>query len=130
MKKIITILITLLLLSSCSSSTKEGEKYSEEELQSLAYVFTQEIVKEKTGQDITDDYDNYNLATQKYNDEYNTYIITYSDDENKRIKYIFEWDEKKHKDSFKKDDWYLLVNGEVIFDELDSKREEAIKNAK
>lgn len=130
MKKIITILLSLLLFSACSSSTKEGEKYSEEELQSLAYVFTQEIVKEKTGKDITDDYDNYNLATQKYNDDYNTYIITYSDSENKRIKYIFEWDEIKHKDAFKKDDWYLLVNGEVIFDELDSKREEAMKNAK
>lgn len=131
MKKIITILLSLLLLlSSCSSSTKEGEKYSEDDLQSLAYVFTQEIVKEKTGKDIKDDYDNYNLETQKYNDDNKTYIITYSDDENKRIKYIFEWDEKKHKDGFKKDDWYLLVNGDVIFDELDAKREEAIKNAK
>ncbi len=130
MKKIITLLITVFLFSACSSGPKEGEKYPEDDLQSLAYVFTQEIVKEKTGKDIKDDYDNYKLSTQKYNDDYNTYIITYSDSENKRIKYIFEWDEKKHKDGFKKDDWYLLVNGNVIFDELDAKREEAIKNAK
>lgn len=130
MKKIITLLLSLLLFSACSSGPKEGEKYPDDDLEAMAHVFTQEIVKEKTGLTLKDKYDYYNLSTQKYNDDYNTYIITYSDDENKRIKYIFEWDEKKHKEAFKKDDWYLLVNGDVIFDELDAKREEAIKNAK
>ena len=126
MKRILLFLLALILFTSCSDSTKIGEKYNEDELESLSYVFTQNIVEEKTGLKISDDYDNYNIATQKFNDEYNTYIITYSDENNRRIKYIFEWDEIKPEKNFNKEDWYLLVNGEVIFDNLDTKRDEAM----
>lgn len=77
----------------------------------------------------------YNVATQKYNDKHTAYIVTYSDNENDRIKLIFDYTgdlEKANEDPFEElvnvDYWYYLENGEEIYNEMDAKRENAMKD--
>ena len=77
----------------------------------------------------------YNVATQKYNDKHTAYIVTYSDNENDRIKLIFDYTgdlEKANEDTFKElvnvDYWYYLENGEEIYNEMDIKRENAMND--
>ena len=77
----------------------------------------------------------YNVATQKINDKHTSYIVTYSDKDNKRIKLIFDYTgdiEKADKDPFKElanvDYWYYLENGNEIYNEMNEKREKAIND--
>ena len=61
--------------------------------------------------------------------------MTYSDNENDRIKLIFDYTgdlEKANEDPFKElvnvDYWYYLENGEEIYNEMDIKRENAMND--
>lgn len=117
--------------SSQSTNDREpGKKLSEKDRKELAIVFAQDYVEKQTGIKMSVAKGDFNVAIQNYSPKHDAYIVTYKDSDNSRIKFIFDWDgiEQDSGGYYKHDPWYLLVNGTEYYNELDTKRENAIND--
>lgn len=113
-----------------TNDRQPGKKLSEKDRKELAIVFAQDYVEDKTGIKMSVAKGNFNVAIQNYSPKHDAYIVTYKDSDNSRIKFIFDWDgiEQDSGGYYKHDPWYLLVNGIEYYNELDTKRENAIND--
>lgn len=113
-----------------TNDRKVGKKLSEKDRKELAIVFAQDYVEKNTGIKMSIAKGNFNVAIQNYSPKHDAYIVTYKDSDNSRIKFIFDWDgiEQDSGGYYKHDPWYLLVNGIEYYNELDTKRENAIND--
>lgn len=113
-----------------TNDRQPGKKLSEKVRKELAIVFAQDYVEDKTGIKMSVAKGNFNVAIQNYSPKHDAYIVTYKDSDNSRIKFIFDWDgiEQDSGGYYKHDPWYLLVNGIEYYNELDTKRENAIND--
>lgn len=113
-----------------TNDREPGKKLSEKDRQELAIVFAQDYVEKQTGIKMSLAKGDFNVAIQNYSPKHDAYIVTYKDADNPRIKFIFDWDgiEQNSGGYYKHDPWYLLVNGTEYYNELDTKRENAIND--
>lgn len=111
-----------------TNDIEPGEKLSEKDRKELAIVFAQDYVEDETGIKMSVAKGNFNVSIQNYSPKHDAYIVTYTDSNNSRIKYIFDWDGTESDGYYENDPWYLLVNGVEYYNELDTKRDNAMND--
>ncbi len=114
MKKLLIGLFSIVMIlctSACSSNSKDKETNNKELVLATAQIALKDYnINSKTSNSL----DDWTITNMEYEDTYRWTAVTY-DENNKRIKCIFEWSGKDSEDLVLK---YLLYAGNEYYNKL------------